>query len=579
MVTNFFRKNHPTVLTPRPPRPWARGRNAPLSFKRGAGGEDFLLPLFWRGLGGGLLLLCLPFVLSAQNGVTVSNLAVEAGTVTFNVSWDKAAMPQNMGWSDSVWVFVDYNNNGTMERLPLLPGATLISASPGGKVIEETDNNKGVWVVGNARSAGSFSTTVQLLIDTDAMQCVSGGACAYASNYPPVAEYTNATHILFKGTAPYKMVLKHESGTTITRSSGSDYEVPANYTVQSFIDKTGAPGIIKCITPTAQTLAASAQAFCAGSSGVQLSLLGTQSGVKYWLYRNSTAIGAVLPGSGSAATFSGAYTAGTYTAQSVRAGAFCEAAMNGTVVVNAVATPVTPKIAISAGTACQHTDVTFNVANPVAGATYTWSGNPAGVAGGTGNATYTVNASADVKSASVYSRITSSGITCQSANAATVTVSVVAPAAPAVVQSAFCYGLPGQLIASAASGVNIAWYDAPTDGNKLGDGNVLPLTPLCNVSASYYAEARTANNCVSSRTQADYAVNHCVVDGTCPCFDSGSINSTDSQATPVACSAFDAGQIGSARATVACSVFDAGQIGSARAPAACVSFDAGWIGK
>jgi hypothetical protein len=341
-------------------------------------------------------------------------------------------------------------------------------------------------------------------------------------------------------------------------SGGNNYYVPQGYTVQSFTDKTGAPGITKCMTPTTQALAASAPGFCVDSSGVRLSLLGTQSGVKYQLYRGDVAIGTVLPGSGSAATFSGTYTAGSYTARSVKAGAFCEVAMNGTALVSAVPVPVTPKITASASTACQNTDVTFNVNSPVAGATYTWSGNPAGVAGGTGNATYTVNASADVKLASVYSRVTSGSITCQSANAATMTVSVVTPAAPTVVQATFCFGFPGQLVATASSGVNIVWYDAPTDGNLLADGNVLPLTPLYNASTPYYAEARTLNNCVSGRTPASYTVSNCVISGDCPSYTAGNVGAN---ITPVTCATHYAGQIGAMNYPQACIAHDAGHIG------------------
>jgi hypothetical protein len=86
--------------------------------------------------------------------VTVSGLVVNAGTVTFDVSWDKNTMPVSP-WSDTVWVFVDYNDAGVMTRLPLLPGATLTatSAPAVGKVIEVPENNKGVWVVGNSRTA------------------------------------------------------------------------------------------------------------------------------------------------------------------------------------------------------------------------------------------------------------------------------------------------------------------------------------------------------------------------------------------------------------------------------------------
>jgi hypothetical protein len=196
-----------------------------------------------------IMMLFAPVVLTAQNGVTVDGLVVNAGsptTVTFNVSWKNTGNPEL--WSDSVWVFVDYNKAGKMERLPLLPGATLTETSaPGvGKVEYVANNNKGVRVVGNARSAGSFSATVQLLTAT----ATATGICAYASNYPPVGEYQSPTQLSFTGTPAYDIVLKHTDGsTTVTHSDGGLY-VPASYTVWSFSDKTGAPGKIKCLPMT-----------------------------------------------------------------------------------------------------------------------------------------------------------------------------------------------------------------------------------------------------------------------------------------------------------------------------------------
>jgi uncharacterized protein (TIGR02145 family) len=198
-----------------------------------------------------LLMMCCPAMLAAQNGVTVSNLNVAGGTVTFNVSWNDN-QPEDFLWSDTVWVFVDYNNGaGKMERLLLEQGATLTSTSPGGWVKEEPDNNTGVWVVGNARNEGSFSATVQLLTATANL----AGVCAYASNYPPVGEYTAPNTIKFTGTPVYNLVLKHQDNETDTiyRVSGGIFDLPENYTLLSFSDATGAPGtvIVKCHAPGA----------------------------------------------------------------------------------------------------------------------------------------------------------------------------------------------------------------------------------------------------------------------------------------------------------------------------------------
>jgi hypothetical protein len=190
-------------------------------------------------------LLCWPA--TAQNGVTVEGLDVKPGTVTFNVSWKNTGVPDV--WSDTVWVFVDYNNGtGKMVRLPLSPGATLTATSaPGvGKVMEAPGNDQGVWVVGNARSAGSFSATVQLLTATADLHAM----CAYTSNYPPVGEYKTTKRVVFTGTPAYNLVLKHQGNATDTiKVSGNIYDLPENYTLVSFTDATGAPGNIKKMPP------------------------------------------------------------------------------------------------------------------------------------------------------------------------------------------------------------------------------------------------------------------------------------------------------------------------------------------
>jgi uncharacterized protein (TIGR02145 family) len=192
-----------------------------------------------------VLLISLPFgegwggvLLSAQNGVTVSGLAINAGTATFDVSWDRDAMPVAL-WSDSVWVFVDYNSAGKMMRLPV----TGITASAG-TAVKVDGNDKGAWIIGNARANGSFSATVQMLTSAVGV----AGACAYASNYPPVGEYVSDTEISFTGTLPYDIVLRNESGSTVTVQAGSTFLLPCDYTLASFTDATtGAPGIMKAV--------------------------------------------------------------------------------------------------------------------------------------------------------------------------------------------------------------------------------------------------------------------------------------------------------------------------------------------
>jgi hypothetical protein len=259
---------------------------------------------------------------------------VDAGTVTFNVSWNKATMPVEM-WSDSVWVFVDYNNADKMERLPLLPGATLTttSAPDVGRTIQYSENDKGVWVVGNAKSvansSGSFSATVKLLTAPATVV----GACAYASNYPPMAEYLTAQTIKFTGTPPYDLVLN--TGTaTMRKQAYSEYNLLAGQTLETFSDKTGAPGFIKCMPPPVYDLIASGSAFCVGDpTGIVFALSNTEDGRKYQLYRGNDAVGDVLSGAGDGvATFTGGpfNTAGTYTAWTIAENGYCAIPMSRT---------------------------------------------------------------------------------------------------------------------------------------------------------------------------------------------------------------------------------------------------------
>jgi hypothetical protein len=199
-----------------------------------------LLPLLERGLGGGFL--------SAQ---TVSNLAVSPGspsTMTFNVSW--TAVSLTTPWLDSMWVFVDYNKNGKMTRLPI-SGGTLTAHSPAaaGKGEFIPENDMGAWVYGDARTNSPFSATVQLFTDETNI----AGACAYASSYPPVGKYVSETEIAFTGTPMYKIELLHTDGFTIeTVEASGTFLLPCDYTIKSFTDRTGAPGVfgVSCLPGT-----------------------------------------------------------------------------------------------------------------------------------------------------------------------------------------------------------------------------------------------------------------------------------------------------------------------------------------
>jgi hypothetical protein len=164
-----------------------------------------------------------------------------------------------------------------MERL-LLTGGTLtahsantVTPSPlspyAGTVIKIADNDKGVWVVGDARTnaAGnfSFSATVQLYTDETNI----AGACAYASSYPPVSNWLDDTKITFNGTPMYIITLTPSGGgADEIVEAGSTFLLPCSYTMSSFTDATGAPGIINCKPPTGLSLTANPATICKDES-------------------------------------------------------------------------------------------------------------------------------------------------------------------------------------------------------------------------------------------------------------------------------------------------------------------------
>jgi hypothetical protein len=211
----------------------------------GMHGRAYLQAGFWGSI---LLLLCLcPGLLLAQNGVALSNLTVRAGTagaastLTIDVSW--TPLTDGTLWSDSVWVFVDYNKDGVMVRLLLID-----ASASAGTVTKISGNDRGIRIAGNARTNGSFSATVQLFTASASL----AGICVYASNYPPVGRYTSSDEIKFTGTPPFHLDFDDGSNAVIPRATAPHayiYTLPADKTLVRFTDATAAPGKIIAFVP------------------------------------------------------------------------------------------------------------------------------------------------------------------------------------------------------------------------------------------------------------------------------------------------------------------------------------------
>jgi hypothetical protein len=454
-----------------------------------------------------MTLWLMPTLLSAQNGVIVSGPMMNAGTVTFNISWDKSAMPAV--WSDTVWVFAEYDNEGTMRRIPLSSGATLTATSaPGvGKVMEETGSDKGVWVVGDARNAGSFSATVKLLTATPS----AGVTCVYASNCPPVGQYTSDTDISFTGTSPYRIILKDNAGGTITRESGSQFSIPAGYTLQSYRDKTGMPGEMRCMSAATFTLIASAPIICAGSEGITFALPGTEKGRKYRLYRGATVVG-TLDGTGNAGTFTGSpfTVVGNYMAMSVDDEIHCATAMSGSHDIQETPLPVATA---AARTICSGQTAALSAtlgAGTTTAMTYTWN------IGGTSSTT-TVNSktSQTLNANTTYTVRLRNDNGCVGAVSAPATITV--NALPAIARSG---GNASQNVdqysvittitytASNATGITLSGGSLPSGVTGTASGLVFTISGAPSVAGTfgYAVSAFHTNGCAGTASSGTFTV-------------------------------------------------------------------------
>jgi hypothetical protein len=436
------------------------------------------------------VLLLSPVVLSAQtNGVTVGNLVVNTGsptTVTFDVSWKNTGMPAV--WSDSVWVFVDYNDNGTMKRLELSSGATLTAIYAGvGRVEELAGNTKGVRVIGNARINSSFSATVRLLAATTNV----AGACAYASNYPPVAEYATASSITFTGTPPFDLKLS-----TGNVSVQTGYELVGSQTLVSFTDKTGAPGIIKCIPPATYNLIASATGFCEDdAAGITFSLDNTEDGVKYQLYRDSDPVGTELSGYGGAQTFTGGpfVTQGVYTAQVVAEGQYCGIAMSGSRAVSKNAKPAAPVISQPADVCYNAGDLVFTITSY--GGTPTWTPNSGGTVDGL-SVTFASGAATGTKTVTAQSSQTYTGApACYSVE---VTQTATINANPTVsISPSSISKMPGSTVTLSTSVGNCSGCSYQWNTGETGS-SITATAPAAAVSDTYSCTVTNLAGCTST---------------------------------------------------------------------------------
>jgi hypothetical protein len=398
-----------------------------------------LLPLLGRGLGGGTL-----FAQVQGNGISITNFEVAAdataSTVTFDISWPDPAITMPAVWNDIVWVFADYNNAGTMTRLPL-SGATLTVYSWSDATYTFADNNyNGVWIGGNAKDPnntdGTFSARVQLFSATTFVS----GACAFAINYPPVGQYAGDRLVALHGTPPYTLTFAGDEGNPVEVSrelagGATPYPFPDGKALASFHDRSRAPGSFSYVNPVPPVIERVSAATVCNNTTLTFRVPSPSAGLSYTWSNNIT--GAVVGYSGAGSHTVTITTTAATGLKTVTAKAWYEVGSNkyessgvsNSATVYLVAVPGSPAVPSTSSPVCPSSALTVWTARPTNATALTWTGSPTGSTTGTGAVSYTLTTPSGTNKLTftVQAYREESGIKCYSSDKATKEVTPTGP--------------------------------------------------------------------------------------------------------------------------------------------------------
>lgn len=341
---------------------------------------------------------------------------------------------------------------------------------------------------------------------------VSAGG-SYCNGDPGITVFLSGSEAgvsyqLFKNGSPH--------GTPIT-GTGFSLSWPdmlaGNYTVTATdinppncsMPMNGTAIITEDASPTAFTLSGTAS-YCQGGAGVTLTLSGSETGVYYQLFKNSSPFGVSVDGTGNQITWNN-MTAGSYTVNATfYAAPYCTASMNGTVTITETPAPTVYNLSGGGSFCAGGTGLSVTLNNSQNGINYQLKkngSNEGSPVGGTGGAlvwnnmqagTYTVTASA------------ANPPYCSAAMNGSVVISEMP--SPAVYSlsggGSYCSGssAPALTLSGSQTGVS---YQLKKDGTNhgssvLGNGSPLTWNSLGTGTYTVVATASSAPYCSSNMT-------------------------------------------------------------------------------
>jgi gliding motility-associated-like protein len=246
------------------------------------------------------------------------------------------------------------------------------------------------------------------------------------------------------------------------------------------------------------SVSSSATTYCSGSSGVSITLSGSESGVNYQLLKNGSADGTALAGTGSSLTWPNK-TAGTYTVQATKAATGCTKTMTGSATITQNSLPTQYSLPASASYCSNTSGTTVTLSGSENGTNFQYqlykNGSAEGSAiTGTGSALSWAN-----KTAGVYTVITTNTITgcTQTMSGSTTVTQLTAPTAYNVTGTGnYCQSSGGSTVSLSGSENNVN-YQLKKDGLAFGAvkaGNGSALTWTGQTTGTYTIQATNATN-------------------------------------------------------------------------------------
>ena len=241
-------------------------------------------------------------------------------------------------------------------------GATLTGA-PTGITGSYNNTTKQYTISGSATQSGTFNYTVTT---TGAVSpCVNGTMtgtitvapaptsvtysnptiiyCTNATITSNTPSYTGGTPTNYNITPALPAGLSIDNVTGIISGSPTAVSAATTYTVTASNSCGFATGTVNIQTSAGANLYTISpngnSAYCAGGSGVLITLPGSQNGVSYQLYRGATPVGAAVPGTGGSLSFGSQTVTGTYTIRGTQGS--CQTTMTGQAVISITPLPTT----------------------------------------------------------------------------------------------------------------------------------------------------------------------------------------------------------------------------------------------